>query len=69
MYRFVTRAESFLIPKIEENEVPVTCESRMEVCKRPMRKQRTMSHSPDITEGEFVPLNQEQDQALSKPQL
>jgi hypothetical protein len=39
-------------------------------CQRPIGKRRTMSHSPGITEGEFVPLNQqEQDQALSEEQL
>jgi hypothetical protein len=61
MDRFVTRAEAFLIPKIEENEALVTYESRMAVgddeeCQCPMRKRRTMSHSPGTTGGEFVSL-------------
>jgi hypothetical protein len=74
MDRFVTRAEAFLIPKIEENEGLVTNESRLDVAdgatrQHPIEQQRSRSHSPDVTRREFVPLNQGQGHVLIQEQL
>jgi hypothetical protein len=74
MDRFVTRAEAFLIPEIEENEDLVTNESRLDVAdgatrQHPVKQQRSRSHSPDVTCREFVPLNQGQGHVLIQEQI
>jgi hypothetical protein len=73
MDRFVTRAEAFLIPKIEENEDLVTNESRLDVADGATRqhliRQQSRSHSPDVTRREFAPLNQGQGHVLIQEQL
>jgi hypothetical protein len=74
MDRFVTRAEAFLIPRVEENEGVGIYESRLEEAdgatrQYPIRKQENGSHSPDVDKKEFVPLNLELGTALTKEQL
>jgi hypothetical protein len=69
MDRFVTRAEAFLIPKIEEKDEVDTYASRVESetqvpPKQPIEMPRNICHPPVISVKEFAPLNRLQLETL-----